>query len=547
MNAKDWTYAGEGGKHVLFAYRPKQKPETKYDGRLLRLTKKDLALSSAFDDDEIDIALPPVPAAVPAAVAPNSPQDKLHYMREIVAPMLGTYLDLPQAVTLEWVFVKKLRHQTLAKYHNRIPPRRQDGWTLLEGTGAPALPHVAALLLFDYKASQSIGQELHQTTRQFLSVEIKPKAGYLAISPLVDASRRTKYLFSRYSIIQQLYRKGHVIKPWMTGSLVPELSHYDPLDLFSGETARIRQAVQNLVACPQNNLKAWLGDNAVIGLPQDNPSLEWTHLARNWWSEGVSNNSIRATEVEAFFTNMITSMLEAETVLSDLLQLAKLDILDADGVILLYHRFVKLCGGSQDDAERILDETVNFRASEGPNDMHRLLINSPLSAPHDCTRLNELCKEIESFQLRLSDASPSLPAEEDMECARVATLQHLESLSIDECRFLLQNYLLSLAMCDVSLFLTFLPCSGTDQVAHLLTNERVCTSISRQQRGKAGKFVYGDGSTGIPKGAYLYEIKLIDCDGKPAKKLTSRHQKEEPLSVASMEFMKQGAISDNTP
>jgi hypothetical protein len=559
MNAEDWTYTGEGGKHALFLYQPKQRPEKIYEGRLLRLTKRDLAISSvSVDVNEENLCRRSASTPSPSHNS-SSPEDSnsFTYIREIIVPRLSPYLDLPEKVSLDWKFVKEIRDQTMAQV--RVPSGRQEDWKLIgnetkekEKSSQVPAPHASALLLFDYRFSrcQSIAlPAINSRERHYscISVEIKPKAGSLAISPLVDPTRRAKYQFSRFAIMQRLYRDGHVTKPWMeadSSSSLFEPSQYDPLDFFSGDLHRIRDAVQNLFTCPQNNLKVWLGDEALVGGSRARPSPKWERLGNDWWSVDDSC-SPSATNVESFVVDMVASVLGGENILSNLLPLQKLDIMDADGAILLYDRLVQLVGGSRDDAERLLDDAIPgtpLQDTETTSDLHPLLLNSPLSPPNgSCATMNCVCEEIERFARQLDHALPSLPSEKDMESARLSALRLLQDLSAEECRFLLQNYLLSLAMCDVSFFITIYPAStAAEDLEENTIGARPFTIISKQEEDKPGMIAFrGDASTGIKRGVYFYEIKVIDCDRKPAKKLRLRRAKEEPLSLATMESFKE--------
>jgi hypothetical protein len=314
-----------------------------------------------------------------------------------------------------------------------------------------------------------------------------------------------------------------------------------------------------MFTCPQNNLKVWLGDEALVDASPATPSTKWECLGKDWWWSATDDRcGPSVTNVESFAIDIVASVLDGEDVLSNLLPLQKLDVVDADGAILLYQSLVQLVAGSRDDAERLLDEVIpggtpiKDAQTQALSVLHPLLVDSPLSPPNGGSNatLNRLCEEIESLEHLLLDSAcllSTLPSEEEMESARVGASLLLEELSVEECRFLLQNYLLSLAMCDVSFFITIHPASMDTTVELLLEEQtikasRLFTVISKQEQDKPGMIAFsGDTSAGIEPGVFLYEIKVIDCDRKPAKKLRLRREKEEPLCLATMELLNESA------
>lgn len=45
----------------------------------------------------------------------------------------------------------------------------------------------------------------------------------------------------------------------MVQGKVEKRSAYNPLDLFSGDLLRMQQALRDLIACPQNNFRLFIG------------------------------------------------------------------------------------------------------------------------------------------------------------------------------------------------------------------------------------------------------------------------------------------------
>jgi hypothetical protein len=90
-----------------------------------------------------------------------------------------------------------------------------------------------------------------------VSFEIKPKCGFLP-SPSLRTAFPAKRTTSRYAMHQHLkLARGNVVV----------VSAYDPLDLFSGEPARMRRALAALAATPQNNWRVWRGGARLAAVP----------------------------------------------------------------------------------------------------------------------------------------------------------------------------------------------------------------------------------------------------------------------------------------
>ena len=113
MDASEWTYIGEGGKHAVFSYRG---DENEWNGRVLRIPKDVLSAAAPNKNASKD-------------VIPIRHTDC--YMETIVKPLLRQYIDIPKVISLEYKFLAELRDQTLSSSSEGVIPqsRRQD-WTL---------------------------------------------------------------------------------------------------------------------------------------------------------------------------------------------------------------------------------------------------------------------------------------------------------------------------------------------------------------------------------------------------------------------------------
>ena len=516
MNPLDWQYAGEGGKHALFAYHPTNGGDntSEYDGMLLRTRKTDLAMAAAFFRPEI------------SSIRANLNGNPTHYIRNIISHCIGPYIDIPEIVELEWSFLQRL--QDIALSGGQIPLSRQQDWKLAsDGTAHDATIPVG-MLLADYR---SLGLpktvEGGSSSGRCISVEIKPKAGYTALSPLVHPFHRIKFLETRFQSLQKLHRNGRVSKAWTSSSDSFDMSTYDPRDLFSGEMRKIRRALKSLVCCPQNNLRIWYGESMLIGLESDLKTSNslCSETLREMFNFEAVDGGFR--EVGAVVGEIVASILSHESLLTELLKMQELDILDADGAILVYNRLVALCNGSEKEAESKLDSPP-IPTTTLSEKSHEILEASPFVPPARSPNVASLCDEIDRFRQLLVCSLPSLPSTKELDKYRECALGFVDSLSAEECEYLLRNWLLSLAMCDVSVFITIqlgspLPSEPRD-IRREDSQEKSLVAISKGVSSEPGLLTWKG-----PDGEYLrfgYNVKLIDCDGKPAKKLRTRREKE---------------------
>lgn len=498
MNATEWVYLGEGGKHAIFAFRGEQE---EWKERVLRISKVDLARSASTE-----------------IVRRDAETDSLPYVRDVVSPFLTPYLDVPEVIQLDWTFVALLREEALVK--ELVPPSRRSGWFLSQVEAISS--HATAHLLWNYRIMRN-----PRSTGPCFCVEIKPKAGYTAFSPLVHPERRVKYEYTRFVIMQQLHCNGYITKSW-TCNQTREVSLYDPLDLFSSDAKRLRRALDHLAHAPQNNLKVWVDDTPLVGANISLPASYENDLCEFTCRQGTGSGDFITNGLEC-----ATQILVEEALLAKLLRLQRLDVVDADGAMLIYERLVELCG---DEADCMLDSPCRLKPCIDSRDGDSVLSGSPFNKPSECASLGRLLHEIECFAFRLNDSIVSL---NDMNKALESAKSHVKTLSRDACVYLLKNWLLSLAMCDVSIFLVLNPVGGNDAVDEGVETAdlRRCTdrkfAISCQTETNQGllvRSVDASQSSDAPReAAFAYTLKLVDYDMKQANKLHNRKAKEETI------------------
>jgi hypothetical protein len=527
MDECEWKYVGEGGKHALFECRD----GVGFEGKLLRIEK--ILFGAASDGSSH--------AEHSDDIKRQRKRNPLHYLETYVAPPLAPYVDIPELVSIDWVFLRALRDRTLAA--GVVPPSRINDWNPKKSDGKwdmnnEGTPPTGSLVLDYRKLPASIMVEddvlLVPARRQQLCIEVKPKAGYLSRSPLVHPHHRVKFTKSRFFLLQALQQQGYWKKGWATKSASGmKRSHYEPLDLFSNDTARMHRAIERLVESPQNNLKVWYNNEAVTkNSTLDRNAMEKV-LMEVTSSYAKSEKDERHIELDfcALVSNLLVSVLDHETVLGKLQTIQKLDILDVDGAILVSDRLVALCGGCELEAEKVISDGLQGEGDR--KGIHSLLSASPfhLSCCEDDSIVFKLCQTTERFQEVLSGFDdPLFPPASVLDEFYSEALDLVAKLSVEECVFLLSNWLLSLAMCDVSIFVTFEQlCSSKEEdssrsgVATGKDKSQVVANSASSNNG-SGNVCTTDTAGTISRFAYM--VRLIDCDEKPARKLWGRKKRE---------------------
>eukprot|EP00592_Proboscia_alata_P021060 CAMPEP_0194425720 /NCGR_PEP_ID=MMETSP0176-20130528/24916_1 /TAXON_ID=216777 /ORGANISM="Proboscia alata, Strain PI-D3" /LENGTH=441 /DNA_ID=CAMNT_0039236107 /DNA_START=359 /DNA_END=1681 /DNA_ORIENTATION=- len=389
-----WKYVFEGGMHAVFKYSSGERK-----GKLLRVRKEDLTKSAISSNSDYVLFF-------------------ILYIHKVVFPRLKPYADVPDTVELTLDQVAELHKEALSS--GKIPELRRDNWKVTNDSTDPVL-YILASVSSDYR--QISGYE-----NQGWSIEIKPKAGFMTFSPIVDPKHRVKYELTKFAIQQALIARNIIQKGWMRTSVITHSCSYDPLGFFSGEEPRIASALAALFGNPQNFLKVW------------NKEGDIAH------SNLVMNKLVE--EEKSFLNQSLACILHSENVLSKLLQMQLLDVIDADGAVLVYNRLVELCNGERFEAEYLVDNVDGDIASEPLQ--FGCLKSSPFQRPN-CEALDRLLSEVDNF----SDPTSKEQSELDSIYHKSAAI--VNKLSKPACIFLLKNWLLSLAMCDVGILIALTP------------------------------------------------------------------------------------------
>jgi len=432
FRTSEFKYWIEGGEHAIFTYRGND--ERKKD-TLLRFSKKRMCDGRRENREEFS---------------------------EIIQRELSPFVETSEIINISTEEFDVLRLEALNS--GRIPTSRIQDWESM--IGGDGQGQVSAQLLRDNRCYwPDTGSVKH---RDVLSLEIKPKAGYLATSPLVKPSRRVKYKTSRYQLFQRVYASGQLRKPWMNGCDF-SMSNYDPIELFTSNTER---ALAALWVNPQNNLCLWRKEEVLLN--------------RN--TPYMCTGDVHSYSKEEIISK-VSKILDDTCVLQKILKLQQLDCIDADGAICLYNRLVEVLNGDKERAELLVDEFMPRQGSSSIGD-------SPIEAP---TRHSNLIKYL-SLVSKCKALIQSNADEKVLNDLHERALGLVEVLSVSELVFLLQNFLLSLVACDLSIFVTFDLRGMTD-------------SRTRDKEPDESQYL----------------VRIVDVDPKPCKKLRNRSCKEAHL------------------
>ncbi|KAK1280509.1 Inositol-pentakisphosphate 2-kinase [Acorus gramineus] len=294
-DAADWVYRGEGAANLVLGYRGSSPA---FKGKVIRIQKvsapgpeeavRGPALSAHErllwrDEEELGSASEDVAGRL--------------YTLHVMMPLLGSrHVDAGTRVSVTRGFLESVEKSVLAQRPAwRVSASRVN--TLCD----------SALLISDHSHTSGVFKE-----DLCISVEIKPKCGFLPCSEYIAEENSIKKSITRFKMHQVLkFHQGEV----------SQISDYDPLDLFSQSKERINKAIKALFANPQNNFRIFVNGSLVSG----------GHGGGINGSDGVQLTNFQELVSEAIFRSRI---------LDKLLEAQKLDAFDIEGVIHAYYDIV---------------------------------------------------------------------------------------------------------------------------------------------------------------------------------------------------------------
>ena len=538
-----WRFLAEGKMHACYQYAPQTSSQTSNASpatfatnttdprrnKILRVAKSDIVRGavaanrspSTSDDEECKEFPLIVPATARSSCHPN-----LRYILEVVRPLLGPqYVDIPQRAIIRAGFAAKLWRVAIDS--GKIAHYRAASWDLDDGENNENNKNnnrIEATVLFDHTKISIPALITNCSEGTCLSVEIKPKAGYISCSPLVDPRRRIKLAQTKYWIHQQLMAKGRLKKGW--GSLKKDdknesvASSYNPLDLFSLEKIRIQHALRCLLEHPQNNLRVWYDGKILIG--HDTEELgdsQVMSILQRVFPHTTASGTIGLQDA---IVETVSEILMKEPLLSRLHIGQTLDFIDTDGAILIWKHLVQLCNGDLNKAEKLIDQ---YQGNVQSIDDH--VTGDTNTNRAGGVGLRALRDRIVSFREEMEiirNDEKGLPDAKWLDEAYTETSELIGHLNKEESVQVLAAWLLSLSMCDLSFFVTLRPALTPTTTSGLRTE----TSSNMQTEDSLGCLTVSQGGGAPPfiNYFYMYSIKVVDCDMKPSRKLRNREEAE---------------------
>lgn len=315
-DAADWAYRGEGAVNLVLAYTGSS---PSFVGKVLRIQKAPRNGSSGATIPTLlstheQLLWRDIDGIVSS---PNKEIAAQLYVLHVMSPLLGPkYVDPGMRVLVSREFLESVEKNCISQR----PTWRVDA-------GKVDTHQDSVLLLTDH----SLFPHGTLNGQPCISVEIKPKCGFLPVSRFISERNATKRSITRFRMHQFL--KLHQ-------GQIPELSEYNPPDLFSKSKDRIYKAMNDLFTTPQNNFRVFLNGSLVFG--QLGGIAHATNLVVSEAFEDALKSVIKADNGQRTknFLQLVSDTVCESGVLDQLLEVQKLDKFDIEGAVHAYYDII---------------------------------------------------------------------------------------------------------------------------------------------------------------------------------------------------------------
>lgn len=316
-DAADWVYRGEGAANLVLAYTGSYPA---FIGKVMRIQKAarnghhsvnghgEFTAHERLLWGEIKELLPSTNC--------REIVEQL-FVKHVIGPLLGPeHVDAGMRVPVTKKFRESVQNNVICE---------QPGWRV---DAAEVDLHRDSVLIISDHSLFSDGTLKGGTC---ISVEIKPKCGFLPLSKFIDEGNAIKRSVTRYEMHQTLKLHHEEIS---------ELSEYHPLDMFSNSRDRIHKAIEALYSTPQNNFRVFLNGHLIFGVLGG--GSESTSVGTSEAFEDALKAVIQADDGmrTRSFIQLVADTVYNSGVLDRLLKVQKLDTLDIEGAIHAYYNII---------------------------------------------------------------------------------------------------------------------------------------------------------------------------------------------------------------
>ncbi|XP_031399085.1 inositol-pentakisphosphate 2-kinase-like isoform X2 [Punica granatum] len=307
-DAADWVYRGEGAANIVVAYTGSSPALA---GKVLRIQKvpekeSNFIHGSAFSANERLLWKD----HKELVLSPTRDMAAQLYLEHVMSPLLGS------------------KHVDAGEFLEAVEENingRRPVWRINAAKVNRDCKH--ALLLSDH----SCFPRGIMNDEPCISIEIKPKCGFLPSSRYIAKRNAIKRSITRFKMHQAL--KFH-------DKEVSKISDYDPLDLFSGSKDRMYKALKALYDTPQNNFRVFMDGSLILGDLGGSADSTTRVIGENL--EDVLKSIIQADDGlrTRRFLELIIEAVRKSGVLDRLLDVQKLDTYNIEGAIHAYYNIV---------------------------------------------------------------------------------------------------------------------------------------------------------------------------------------------------------------
>ncbi|OMO87536.1 hypothetical protein CCACVL1_08953 [Corchorus capsularis] len=315
-DAADWVYRGEGAANLVLAYTGSSPV---FIGKVMRIQKSQRNGKSGVNANGTLTTHERLLWGENKELLASPSREIVEqlYVTHVMSPLLGpTHVDSGMLVLVTKEFLESVAKNVICLR----PAWRVDSSQVDANRDS-------VLIISDH----SIFRNGTHKAGPCISVEIKPKCGFLPISRFIAEENAVKRTTPRFRLHQALKLHNHEIS---------EFSKYNPLDLFSGSRDGIAKAIEALYATPQNNFRVFLNGSLVfggLGGGTENTTVRVGEAFEEALKSVIKEDKgLRTTS----FIQLVTDAVYSSGVLNQLLEVQKLDTYDIEGAIHAYYNII---------------------------------------------------------------------------------------------------------------------------------------------------------------------------------------------------------------